>query len=200
MAIRKAPMSPIGRWRAALVLVVGLTALGAACSSTRNNAGPPGGSSSSATSTVPATTAPSTTNAPSSTTLSTATPSSAVTTALTTSYRSESETLATYRNVVAALGSVGPFPNIVNAEQQHVATVTALLSRYGVAVPAAGSGQASPSTLSAACSLGVTLEQQIISMCSDQLPKVSGYADIATAFQNLQSVARDNHLPAFQRC
>ena len=150
--------------------------------------------------TVPSTTAPSTTSSSSGTSASTAIPPSTVTTALTASYKAETGTLATYRNVVATLGSVGPFPNIVNAEEQHVGTVTTLLNRYGVAMPAPGTGQASPSTLNAACSLGVTLEQQIISMYADQLPKVSGYADITTAFQNLQSVARDNHLPAFQRC
>ena len=182
-------MPPFRSWRTALVLVAGLTTVGVACSSTSTNAGAPGGSSTSVTTAAPPSSSPST--APS---------SSTVTSALTAAYQAETGTLSTYRNVVAALGSVGPFPNIVNAEQQHVTTVTTLLNRYGVAVPAAGAGQASPSNLSAACTLGVTLEQQIISMYTDQLPNVSGHADITTAFQNLQSVARDNHLPAFQRC
>lgn len=200
MTARRAQLSPVRRWTIALIPVAAMAILGVSCSSTTNNAGPSVGSSTSVTPTVPATTAPSTSVSPSSTSTSTASPSSPVTTALTASYQAETGTLATYRNVVASLGSVGPFPNIVNAEQQHVATVTTLLSRYGVAVPAAATGQASPSTLSAACSLGAALEQQIIGMYADQLPKVSSYADITTAFQNLQSVARDNHLPAFQRC
>jgi len=108
--------------------------------------------------------------------------------------------LATYRNVVSALGSVGPFPNVVSAEEQHVSTITTLLNRYGVAVPAAASGQASPATLSAACNVGVSVEQQVIAFYGDQLPKVSAYPDVTTAFQNLQAVSRDNHLPAFQHC
>lgn len=188
MTTRRKSTSPIVNWRAALILVAGLTTIGVACSSTSNNAGAPGGSSTSVTTPAPSTSSPSTSS------------SATVTSALTAAYQAETGTLATYRNVVASLGSVGPFPNIVNAEQQHVTTVTTLLNRYGVAVPAAGAGQASPSTLSAACTLGVNLEQQIISMYTDQLPNVSGHSDITAAFQNLQSVARDNHLPAFQRC
>lgn len=116
------------------------------------------------------------------------------------SYQSETGTLATYRNVVSALGSVGPFPNIVSAEEQHVSTVSALLGRYGIPVPGAGAAHSSPSTLTAACSLGVTLEQQIVALYGDQLPKVAAYADVTTAFDNLRAAARDNHLPAFQRC
>lgn len=108
--------------------------------------------------------------------------------------------MATYRNVVTRLGAVGPFPNVVSSEEQHVSTVTALLSRHGIAVPAAGTGQASPATLSEACNLGVTLEQQIIAFYGDQLPKVSSYPDVTTAFENLQAASRDNHLPAFQHC
>lgn len=185
-----------GRWVAA-ALFVGLTALGAACgSSTSRNAGisgttaPTAGSSTSA---PPATSAPATT-APGTVT------TTALSSALTASYQAETGTLATYRNVVAALGAVGPFPNIVTSEEQHVATVSGLLNLYRIPVPAAAAGQASPTTLTAACALGVTLEQRVISMYADQIPKVSAYPNVVVALQNLQAASRDNHLPAFQHC
>ncbi len=119
---------------------------------------------------------------------------------LTASYQAETGALATYRNVVSALGSVGPFPNVILAEEQHVATVTGLLTGHGIPVPTASAGQAAPSTLSAACSLGVAIEQQVISLYSAHIPEVSAYPDVTTALQNLQSVSRDNHLPAFEHC
>ncbi len=196
MSSYRTSQSRTGRWLA-VVVVIGLAALGAACGSS----GPPapassttGGGGAGGPTSGPATTAPSSASP------STASSSAALALALTASYQAETGALATYRNVVSALGSVGPFPNVVSAEEQHVSTITALLNRYGIAVPAAGSGQASPATLSAACNLGVSLEQQLITVYGDQIPKVSAYPDVTTAFQNLQAASRDDHLPAFRRC
>lgn len=126
--------------------------------------------------------------------------SPAVTAALTGAYQAETGMLATYRNVTSTLGSVGPFPNIVTAEEQQVSTVTTLMDRYGIPRPSPSAGEASPATLTAACGVGVNLEQQAIAFYTDQLPKISAYADLTTAFQNLQAASRDNHLPAFQHC
>lgn len=197
MTSHKASRPRRAGWRA-LALVVGLTAFGAACSSSSNSGSTGGAPTESTTagggSTVPASTAPATT------TPSTAAPTAALQEALTAAYQAETGALATYRNVITALGSVGPFPNVVSSEEQHVSTTSGLFSRYGIAVPAAAAGQASPSTLSAACSLGVTVEQQIITMYSAQMPKVSAYPDVTNAFQTFQVAARDNHLPAFQHC
>lgn len=124
----------------------------------------------------------------------------ALSSALTSVYTSETGTLATYRRVVATLGSVGPFPNVISSEEQHVAAITALLNNHAVAVPPAAAGQPSPATFSAACALGVTSEQQIISLYTVQLPTVTAYPDVTTVFQNLLAASRDNHLPAFQHC
>jgi hypothetical protein len=115
-------------------------------------------------------------------------------------YQAESGVLATYRNVVTALGSIGPFPNNVSAEETHISALNTILTRYTLSVPTAGAGQASPSTLTAACQLGVTTEQAIISVYVAELPKVSGYADVTNEFQNLLTAARDNQLPAFEHC
>lgn len=164
-------------------------------------------SSSSPSATRPTTTGPATTVGPAATagpipttTSSPPVTTSALTSALTSAYQAETATLATYRNVVARLGSVGPFPNVITSEEQHVATVTGLLNRYTIAVPGAGQGQPSPGTLTTACGLGVAAEQQVISLYNDQLPKVSAYRDVTVAFQNLLAASRDNHLPAFQHC
>ena len=172
----------------ALAALLGLAVLSAsACGSSPSGTSPsssaPAGST---TTTSPAATPPAA--------------ASALSSALTRAYQSETGALATYKNVVSALGSVGPFPNIVEAEQQHVGTISALFGRYNLTVPATAAGQTSPGTLSAACTLGVTIEQQIIAFYNQQLPAVSGYPDVTTAFQNLKAAAQDSHLPAFQRC
>lgn len=187
----------IGRqktWSARLAL--GLTSLiAAACGSasvgtTASTAGSTTSSSSSISSNAPPST-PSTAAAPASTQLASA---------LSTAYQAESGALATYRNVVTALGAIGPFPNNVSAEETHVSALNTILSRYTLSTPSAGVGQASPSTLTAACQLGVTTEQAIISMYVAELPKVSSYADVTNEFQNLLSAARENQLPAFEHC
>lgn len=183
------------RGRRHLAVAIGFAAISTltACSSGSKSATSP-------VTTAPATSAPTTaapvppsSSAPPATT-------ETLSSALTSAYTAETGTLATYRHVVAALGSVGPFPNVISSEEQHVATVTALLNRYSITVPAAATGQPSPATLRAACALGVTSEQQIISFYTDQLPKVSTYAGVATVFQNLLTASRDSHLPAFQHC
>ncbi len=159
-----------GAWRA-LFVALGLTSLGAAACSSGSSTG-----TNSPTTVSGPTSTPSTSSNPSAP--STASPSSVTTTvglasALDTAYQAESGALATYRNVVSTLGQVGPFPNNVSAEEQHVSALTAILSRYTITAPTAGAGQASPSTLTAACQLGVTTEQNIISMYNDQLPKLA---------------------------
>lgn len=186
------PRRPSGTRKSRTALVLALaaaTVAAAACSSGS------GGSSS------PTTAVPSVTTAPASV-ATTAPPASAaaLATVLGRAYQTETAALATYRNVVASLGPVGPFPNIITAEQQHVATVTALMSGHRIALPAAGAGQAAPSTLGAACRLGVTVEQQVISLYGELLPQVTGYPDVTTAFKNLQAASRDSHLPAFEHC
>jgi hypothetical protein len=192
MTSPRAPLSRGAKWPAALLLA-GVTAFAAACGGTSSKTGSPGsgGTPTSGAISVPASTAPPGSTAPA---------TAILTTVLSDAYQAESGMLATYRNVVSKLGSVGPFPNVVSAEEQHVSTVSGLLNRYGVAVPAAGSGHASPATLSAACSLGVSLEQDVVSLYGGQLPEVSSYPDVTTALQNLQAAARDSHLPAFQHC
>lgn len=120
--------------------------------------------------------------------------------ALDDAYRAETGSLGTYQNVVTTIGALGPFPNIVTSEQQHVSTLARLLATYGLPVPAAGSAQASPSTLRLACQLGVTTEQSLVSLYTEKMPDVQAYPVVAKEFQNLLVASRDDHLVAFGRC
>jgi hypothetical protein len=119
---------------------------------------------------------------------------------LTTAYEAESGALATYRAVVAALGPVGPFPNVVESEQQHESTLSALLVRYAVPIPVAAPGQPSPTTRSAACALGVSIEGQLVALYGSLVSDTAPPTSVATVFRALQAASRDDHLPAFQRC
>lgn len=192
--------SAAGRYhRFAPIAVLGAAALLAACANNGTSGeGATASSTSTTASTGTSTTSSSGANGSGTTTNPAVTP--ALTSALTSAYRAETAALATYRNVIAALGSTAPFSNIEKAEQQHVSTLSALFARYGIAVPTAGTGQTSPSTRTAACQLGVTVEEQTISLYTTQLPNVSAYPDVTTAFQNLLTASQDDHLPAFQHC
>ncbi len=107
----------------------------------------------------------------------------------------------TYTNVVAVFGASGPFANVAQAEQEHAQTIQQLAAAHGVALPTGNfPGANAPATLSAACQLGVTTEQNIIAFYKGILPIVSGYNDLTKAFDNLLSASETSHLPAFQHC
>lgn len=154
---------------------------------------------------VSTTAPPGTTTAPTASTTApggaTTPASGAVTAALGTAMTTEGQAKATYDNVIAQFGAVAPFSTVSSAEAQHIDTLQALAQRYGVTLPAGPfTGQPAPTTFTAACQLGVTTEEQVISTYDQLLTQVSGYSDLTQAFSNLQAAARDNHLPAFEHC
>lgn len=143
-------------------------------------------------------TAGSTPPAPSGTT---APVSSTVAGALTTALRAERETEATYANVLARLGQITPFVNVHEAETQHVAALELAAKNAQVPLPAGtAAGLPSPSTRTAACMLGVSVEQGMIALYNQLLPQVTSSAAVTQVFTNLQTASRDEHLPAFQHC
>lgn len=177
--------------RSALGVVLGALALTAAACGSGTASGP-------ATTSNPfGPTVPSTSSAATTTSVPS---SSSLAAALEDAYRAETGSLATYKNVVAAIGAVGPFPNIVTAEQQHVGTLAKLISAYGLHAPPASTGQTSPATLRLACQLGATTEQGLISLYSEKLPEVRAYPAVTRVFQTLQTASRDSHLVSFQHC
>ncbi len=135
------------------------------------------------------------------TTTATQPPSAALSSALTAVLAQERYALVTYQNVVAKLGNLPPFANIIRSEQQHVATVTALMSVHNVSVPSApGTGAAAPATRTLACQLGVTTETAIITLYQRDIPLVAAYPDVVRAFSNLLDASQYGHLPAYLRC
>lgn len=176
------------RWIAMFALA-GVTVLGA-CSSTTSSTQRSSPSTSAA---APGTSAPSTSAAPGTT--------AAVSAALTTALTAEEQTKATYDNVIARLGSVGPFSNVAAGEAQHITTLQALAQAHGVTAPSGPlTGQASPATITQACQLGVQSEDAMVSMYDQLLSQVSGHADLVQAFTNIRTAEHDNHLPAFEHC
>ncbi len=119
---------------------------------------------------------------------------------LTTAYEAETGALSTYRAVVARLGEVGPFPNVVTSEQRHVATISQLFTTYGLTTPSPAAGVSSPSTLHAACELGVSTEEHLVTMYEQSMAKVASDPVLTRAFDNLRAASEESHLPAFEHC
>lgn len=108
---------------------------------------------------------------------------------------------AFYNAVVQKFGSVRPFSNIVQAENNHVNLWKVLFAKYGMNVPAdvfAGK-MAVPNTLQAACQGGIENEIANVQMYDRFLGFVT-QPDLQAVFRQLRQVSQERHLPAFQRC
>ena len=57
-----------------------------------------------------------------------------------------------------------------------------------------------PATKTAACQLGVTIEQGVVATYDHLMEQVAAYPDVSSVFSTLQHAAEDDHLPAFERC
>ncbi|WP_205747892.1 DUF2202 domain-containing protein [Devosia sp. FKR38] len=127
--------------------------------------------------------------------------------ALTSALMDEYHAEAFYSAVLERFGQVRPFANIIGSEQYHASKVAALMTAYGMDVPAntqLGSAEiaaAVPATLGAACAIGVQAEIANAALYDDNLlPAVSGFNDITVVLEYLRDASQNNHLPAFQRC
>ena len=108
---------------------------------------------------------------------------------------------ALYNAVLQKLGSVLPFSNIVQAENNHVNLWMNLFAKYGMAVPTdsfAGNFKV-PDTLKAACQMGVEAEIDNVEMYDRFLGFVT-QPDLKAAFIQLRQISQERHLPAFERC
>jgi hypothetical protein len=115
----------------------------------------------------------------------------------------EYKAYATYKGIIDSYGEVRPFSMIIQAEEQHIASLKTLFGIYNIQIPEnAFIGNITiPSTLKEACSIGVEVEKQNVSLYKNELlPSVSSYADITATFTNLMNASQDRHLPAFTRC
>jgi hypothetical protein len=106
-----------------------------------------------------------------------------------------------YNSVIAQLGNVVPFSQIVRAEQQHINALTRQATKYGVTVPANPGLSTVPAfnTLSDACQAGAAAEIADAALY-DQLKPVVTHTNILQVFNNLQSASLNLHLPSFQAC
>jgi hypothetical protein len=108
---------------------------------------------------------------------------------------------ALYEQALADLGSVRPLTQIERAEEQHIAALQTLFTRYGLEIPAdqAGGQDGSYPTLADACAAGVTAETANVALYSQLLPQVDN-PDLIRVFTALQSASQNRHLPALQAC
>ncbi|NPV77520.1 MAG: hypothetical protein HPY59_14260 [Anaerolineae bacterium] len=106
-----------------------------------------------------------------------------------------------YQSVIEQFGSVSPFSQIVQSEQQHVNALTRQAEKYGIEIPA-NPGLSDPpafSTLAEACQAGVNAELADANLY-DQLKTITQHEDLLGVYDSLQSASLQNHLPAFQAC
>lgn len=106
-----------------------------------------------------------------------------------------------YQAVIAKLGNVYPFSQIVRAERQHVNALLRQAEKYGVEAPA-NPGLSSPisfTTAAEACQAGVDAETADAALY-DELKSVTTHSDLLMVFNRLQSASLNSHLPAFEAC
>ena len=107
----------------------------------------------------------------------------------------------TYREIIAAFGSVRPFSNIVEAEQTHINFLLPLYEKYSIPVPAKPDATeiVLPGSMEEACRIAVQAEEDNIALY-DELLAGTDEPDVIAVFKQLQTASRDHHLPAFRRC
>jgi len=121
---------------------------------------------------------------------------------MTTAIQDEYRAKTTYAKVLAELGDMTPFSNIVNAETNHVASIATLFVNRGLPVPAsAWTADDAPTfdTRLAACLGGEASENANVTMY-DGLLLLELPNDVRSVFTNLRLASLNQHLPAFQKC
>ena len=107
-----------------------------------------------------------------------------------------------YENVMEDFGPVRSFSKIINAEVRHSESLASLFVARGLPVPESQwSADQIPgfSTLSEACSAGVTAEIENAEIY-DKYLGLDLPADVRLVFENNRRASIENHLRAFQRC
>ena len=105
---------------------------------------------------------------------------------------------AEYDYIIDTFGSIKPFSNIINAETNHIALLTPLLTKYAtVPTNTAASVIPKPATVEEALARGVQAEIANIAMYDSFLAKELP-DDVKTVFTELKA-ASENHLAAFSR-
>ena len=108
-----------------------------------------------------------------------------------------------YLGVLADLGRVFPFVNIVVAEQTHAASVARLYTNRGLTPPPnTWSVSKVPhfTTVAGACAAAAEAEIANIELYDEYLATDSLPFDVRNVFANNRAASVNGHLPAFNRC
>lgn len=121
--------------------------------------------------------------------------------ALTAALEDEHRAKALYEQAIASLGSVQPLTRIVRAEEQHIAALEGVFTRYELEVPAIGVGTESLAftTLADACAAGVGVEKANVALYDGLFAQVEK-ADVTRVLTALQRASQNSHLPALEAC
>ncbi|MBN1247509.1 MAG: hypothetical protein JXC32_07605 [Anaerolineae bacterium] len=110
----------------------------------------------------------------------------------------EHKALATYESIMADFGAIAPFTSIARAEQQHIAALERVFTRYGIALPEIPTFDvptfASPEEAAAA---GAQAEIDNAALY-DRLLNGIDNPDVVQVATRLRDASLNNHLPAFQ--
>lgn len=119
----------------------------------------------------------------------------------------EYKAYALYEATIEKFGAVRPFVNIVKAEGEHIAAITAVLAADGTPIPPNPYLEGTkplpplPDTLGEVCAEGVQAEIDNYSLYDNELlPIAAGNDELERVFQSLRDASQFNHLPAFERC
>jgi len=110
----------------------------------------------------------------------------------------EHKALATYEAIMADFGEVAPFSTIARAEQQHIAALERIYTRYGIDLPAIPTFDI-PSFTSLEDAAAAAAQAEVDNAALyDRLLAGIDNADVVRVATNLRNGSLDNHLPAFQ--
>ena len=110
----------------------------------------------------------------------------------------------TYAAYLEDFGEVRPFSNIIQSEARHIEALKALLTDAGVDIPAnpySVSEIEIPASVSEACKIGITAEEENAALYYDRLLRaVKNHEEVVRVFTNLADASQQWHLEAFKRC
>lgn len=113
----------------------------------------------------------------------------------------EQHAYAVYGAVIEQLGSVRPFTNIQRSEAQHISAWETLFERYDIAIPEVPAfDMPTFTTLSEACSIGVTAETLNYDLYDTMIDTFAPYPDLLHVAEALRDASEFNHLPTFEAC
>jgi hypothetical protein len=128
--------------------------------------------------------------------------SPAVLTALGRAIQDEYHAQYTYLGVLADLGPIAPFSNIVRAEERHAEAAAGLFVNRNLDVPESEWNLGNVprfGSVQEACAAAARAEEDNIAMY-DEFLELDLPQDVRNVFTNNRRASLENHLPAFERC